>query len=219
MHRSPQHDHRPPSRTLPALALALAALFGPSSCAAPTQKPIPVGAPPLGRYDAVSIRSQAESLLVELKVGDKVRQSALARLDEFLAAPENAARIAADGVNGVGAFQVGTGGVLIVGGGGEGFVSFAGGSQKLPFKVSGLSVGANVGGGSNIGVALIFGLDHEQRFPDRYTMTATGGSYGDNTYLHASGTPERSSHKLECVATGIGFGARAGGGKMTIATE
>jgi len=216
MHPPAPHRRLSSSRPLSRSALALALAAGLSACSAPEQRPIPEGAAPLGRHDTAQIKAEAETLLVELKVGEEVRKKAMMLLEEYLAAPNNATRLEAEGVNGVAAFQVGGGGIIVTGGGGEGIVSFAGGSQKVRFEVSGISIGASVGGGSNMGVLLIVGLDHEQRFPDRYTMTGTGGSYGDNTFLVASATAERGPHKLVCVATGIGFGARAGGGKITI---
>jgi hypothetical protein len=211
---------RSPLETSLRTALLLALSLSLAACAGlPEQRPIPAGAPPLGKYTDDEIKAQAAALLSELAVGEDLKRNVLKSLEEYLAAPAARARIEAAGVNGVGAFQTGSGGFFFAGGGGNGIISFAGGAQKARFNVSGFSVGGTVGGGSSFGVVLVKGLDHEERFPDRYWVTMTGGEFADISYKLASGTAERGEHSIACIASGVGFGGSAARGSVTVAME
>ena len=97
-----------------------------SACAAPPrQDPIPPDSSPLGKYSAADLEKKAEALLVELKVGDKLRPRVMKNFRELLADPTIKAAIDSPGVNAVGAFEGGGGGMVVSGGGGTGLVSFA----------------------------------------------------------------------------------------------
>ncbi len=182
----------------------------------PPQKPIPSDAPKLATYSKAQIEELAEALLINMNVGDQLRLRIKARLGELLADPGVAAKLDTPGVNAVGAFASVKGGLVVTGVGGDGLVSFAGGRQNVKFDISGFTIGANVGGGKTYGVLLVVGLDHQEKFPDRYKVASTSGTIAETSYMVGRADAERSSHQIHYAGAGIGLSADAGGGFVTL---
>lgn len=198
---------------LPALALGLVA------CKSPEQKPVDrQNQAKLGVYTKDEITTHAKALLAEMKVGNEVEVKVMNRLGELLADPNFAPKLEKPGVNAVGAFVYGGGGVVIRAGGGTLLMDFAGGGQKAEFDAKGWSVGASVGGDNNYGVVLMVGLEYEEAFPDNYRLQGTGGSLAESGYLVGNGTPERTNpHSMHFVGTTIGFsGTAPATGRLTV---
>ena len=189
---------------------------GLTSCGLPQQKPIPPDAPALEAYTRAEVEEEAAALLIAINVGDELRSRIMARLGELFADPGFAPKIESPGITGVGAFQVGSGGAILMAGAGSGLVSFSGGDQRVRFEVKGFSMGAAVGGENTFGVVLVVGLEHEEKFPDQYQTRGTGGTIAGTSYKVGQAEAKRGHHMLHYVGSGIGLAASAGSGQVTI---
>jgi len=198
-------------RLLTSLA-PLALLFG---CA--TQQVAPIGdrGPDLQNYTAAQLRTEAGRLMDKRGFDARQRASLLDRLDRYLA--EHGGLIAEPGITGIAVYHTAGGGFVFKGSGGDGFASFCGGDQQVPFKVSGYQVGGVVGGGSHNGIALAVDLRDQRLFRGHYETTeadATGGikqaGSGRATYAGENG------HTLRFFAIGVGVEANATFGRFTV---
>lgn len=194
------------------LPLALLAV----GCSSPQQKD--VESSPLGTYAVEEISPLADKMLKEIKLGDSVRGDVLVRLKEMLADPEFAPKLTDPGVNAVGVFQFGSGGLVLSGGAGSGLISFADGSQSVPFDTQAFAMGFTAGGQNTFGVLVVTGLDHEEKFTDGYNFTGHGGTVGETSYRMGNAKPDRGTHEVQFCGSGIGVGgsAAAATGEMVL---
>lgn len=198
-------------------ALVLVVCLALSACASPEQQKVEPGTPELGTYTQDQIEERAALLLNELEVGDELHVKIMNRLGEMLSDPTFAPKLEDPGVNAVGAFQYGGGGLIVRGGAGNALMDFSGGSPRAAYDAKGWSVGASAGGENNFGVLLAVGLRYEEHFTDNYRTQGTSGAAGETGYAVGSGTPERNNqHTIRYCATSIGLGGSAGTGRVTI---
>jgi lipid-binding SYLF domain-containing protein len=196
-------------------SIVLATLL--AGCASNQIEPVGPAGPPLESYTAEAIKAAAKTLLATKGFDGRVQETLIGRLDSFLEKEETKTLMNEKGATAVAVYNSATGGFLISGGSGEGVVSFKGGGQAVPFKMSGYSAGAVVGGGTNHGVVVVFGLRDQRRFAGNYSMkgveaTAVSASVNAGVATYDGGV----THELRYFATGFGLSLEAGMGSYAI---
>jgi hypothetical protein len=208
--------------TTPSLVrwVLLAALV-PSACSKDTPPPAPpAGAPRTAlaaRYDAAAIRQQVDELSSKLAISPTQKVELLEKLDKLLASPEFAAVLARSGVQAVGVYRAGEGGLVVKIARGSGTVRFAGVPGDRAFEIESTSIGAQVGGSASWGAVLGVGLPALEQVDGTYTgsvasATAIEESAGAVRMVH-----KRDRHELYFVGIGAGLSANAGEGKLVFA--
>jgi hypothetical protein len=120
-------------------------------------------------------------------------------------------------IRGVFAYQIGEGGLIFGVKKGHGVAKLAGeaGEPKLKFK--GLTVGAQIGGSSEWGLGLVFGLSSPRAFGGEYAGTAVAATMAETGTATMELTSKGAdAHKIYLVGTAKGASANAGGGRLTI---
>ena len=200
------------NRTHPIVLVTLLA-----GCASNQIEPVGPAGPPLENYTAEAIKAAAKTLLATKGFAGRVQEILIGRLDSFLDKAGTKKLMNEKGATAVAVYNSAAGGFLISGGSGEGIVSFKGGGQAVPFKMSGYSAGAVAGGGSNHGVVVVFGLSDQRRFAGNYSMKgveATAGPSGVNAGVATYNG--KVTHELRYFATGFGLSVEAGMGSYEI---
>lgn len=210
-----------PTRPLFALRAMLLAALLPVACdkdAAPSSPP--PGAPRTalaGRFDAAAIRQQVDELTGKLSLSPTQKVELDEKLDKFLASPDFAAVLARSGVQGVGVYRSGEGGLVVKIARGNGTMRFAGIAGDRGFELESTSIGAQVGGSASWGVVLAAGLPALEQIDGTYTgsvasATAIEESAGAVRMVH-----KRDKHELYFVGIGAGLSANAAEGKLVFA--
>jgi hypothetical protein len=201
-----------PSFRLGATLAPLALLW---SCSSTQVEPIGPEGPPLENYSADAIRSQAVKCLEAREVSAREQVELLEKLDAAL--KKHADWLQEPGITFVAAFHSAAGGFIYKGGGGDGYVSFAGGDEAVPFEVSGYEVGATIGGGAHWGIALGLGLRDQRRFAGHYSTKGVGATGGATEAGFATATyVGENGHQVRYFSTGYGVEADATVGRFTV---
>ena len=123
--------------------------------------------------------------------------------------------------NGVIVYRRGGGGFIVKVQKGHAIGRFHGKAQKAAVNLKQVSYGAQIGGGTEYGVALVLGLGDLAHFGGEYTGGTRGGTMGkasmsitELTKKGSVGTP--MFHKLYLIGTGAGASADAGGASVTV---
>lgn len=124
-------------------------------------------------------------------------------------------------ISGVIAYQMGEGGLIVKVKKGKGFIRFHGDKEDHAIELKSVSVGANVGGSSEWGVGLVFGLSDRPFFGGDYSGTTRGATAGEastNTtdLAKAKAVDPAEYHQIVLLGTAAGLSANAGSAKLTI---
>lgn len=120
-------------------------------------------------------------------------------------------------IKGVLAYQIGEGGLIVGVKKGHGLAKLNGevGDDKLTFK--GVTVGAQIGGSSEWGMGLVFGLSAPRAFGGDYSTTAAAATMAEaGTAMMELTSKGADAHKVYLIGTAAGASANAGGGSITI---
>lgn len=169
------------------------------------------------RYDAAAIRQQVDELVGTIAISPTHRVELVERLDAFLASPKFAAVHASAGVQAVGVYRLGEGGVVVKIARGDGTMRFAGVPGNHEFELRYTSVGAQVGGSASWGVVLATGLRSLDQVDGTYN-----GAVASATAIEESAGAVRMSHKrdhhnLYLVGIGAGLSANAAEAQLVFA--
>lgn len=169
------------------------------------------------RYDAEGIREVVEQLGSQLSLSPTQRVSLREKLDAFLVSDEFAPVMAAAGVQAVGVYRWGEGGVVVKIARGDGKIRFANVPGDRGFELEFASVGAQVGGSASWGVVLAVGLPTLEAIEGSYT-----GAVASATAIEENTGAVRLVHKdakseLYFVGIAAGLSANAGEGKLVFA--
>jgi hypothetical protein len=118
---------------------------------------------------------------------------------------------------GVLAYQIGEGGLIVGVKRGHGVAKLVGeaGEPKLVFK--GVTVGAQIGGSSEWGLGLVFGLSAPRAFGGDYSGTAAAATMAEaGTAMMELTSKGADAHKVYLIGTAAGASANAGGSQLTI---
>lgn len=117
------------------------------------------------------------------------------------------------------AYQMGEGGFIVKQTRGKGVIECAGDARN--FTIKSTTFGAMIGGSSEWGVGLVFGITSSSSFGGDYKGSTRGATAGDAstnvTELKLAGTvaPERY-HELFMIGAAAGLSANAGGARLTL---
>ena len=169
------------------------------------------------RYDQAAIRKQVDELGNTLGISATQRAELREKLDALLASAKFAAILARQGVQGVGVYRSGEGGLVVKIARGDGTIRFAGLANDRTFEIKSTSVGAQVGGSASWGVVLATGLPAVESIDGTYTgevasATAIEQSAGATRMIH-----KRDRHELYFVGVAAGLSANAGESKLVFA--
>lgn len=207
------------ARRIALRALLLAAL--PVACDKDTAPSTPpAGAPRTaiaGHFDAAAIRQQVNELTGKLSISPTQKVELDEKLETFLASKDFAGVLARSGVQGVGVYRSGEGGLVVKIARGNGTMRFAGIAGERSFELESTSIGAQVGGSASWGVVLATGLPALEQVDGTYTgsvasATAIEESAGAVRMVH-----KRDKHELYFVGIGAGLSANAGESKLVFA--
>lgn len=207
--------------TTTGLRTVIAALVLAASCGGEprrkTATPSAATTPIHDRYDAAAIRAALAELAGTLAISPTQRVALREKLDAFLASPKFAAVHAAAGVQAVGVYRLGEGGVVVKIARGDGTMRFAGVQGDREFALRYTSVGAQVGGSASWGVVLATGLRSIDQVEGTYE-----GAVASATAIEESAGAVRMGHKgdhhnIYLVSIGAGLSANAGEAKLVLA--
>jgi hypothetical protein len=172
-------------------------------------------APLSSRYDADAIRTQVAELSSKLAIDGPARVELREKLDALLANPSFLAEMSGRGVQAVGIYRWGEGGLVVKIARGDGTVRFAGQARDRHFDLEYASVGAQVGGSASWGVVLGLGLPSVEGIEGSFTgdvasATAIDENAGTFTLSHGD-------RQLWFVGVAEGLSANAGEGKLKLA--
>lgn len=201
----------------PALVLSfvLAALACRPAVAPRTQVPAADLAPLTERFDAAAIRTHVEALSGKLSIDGPEQVVLREKLDGLLAQPAFVTAMHDRGVQAVGVYHWGEGGLVVKLARGSGTVRFAGVPGDRGIELEYTSVGAQIGGSASWGVVLALGLSSVEAIEGSYT-----GDVASATAIDQSTGVLRLDHQgrsLYFVGVAEGLSANAGGGKMVLA--
>lgn len=173
--------------------------------------------PMTARYDADAIRAQVAELSGKLAIDGPAQVELREKLDKLLANPTFIGQMTERGVQAVGVYRWGEGGLVVKIARGDGTVRFAGASTDRRFDLECTSVGAQVGGSASWGVVLALGLPSIEGFEGSFTgdvANATAIDESTGTFTLAKG-----DRHLWFVGVAEGLSANAGEGKLTLALK
>lgn len=180
-----------------------------------TQVPATDLAPMTARYDAEAIRKHVAELSTKLAIDGPAQVELREKLDKLLADPTFVGEMNERGVQAVGVYRWGEGGLVVKIARGDGTVRFAGESTDRRFDLEYTSVGAQVGGSASWGVVLALGLPSIEGFEGSFT-----GDVANATAIDESAgtfTLTKGERHLWFVGVAEGLSANAGEGKLTLA--
>jgi len=169
------------------------------------------------RLDAATIRTNVQELSTRLSISATQRVELREKLDALLASPDFAAVLAHTGVQAVGVYRYGEGGLVVKIARGDGTIRFAGIEADRSFELESTSIGAQVGGSASWGVVLASGLPAVEQIDGTYrgavaSATAIEQSTGALRMTHRS-----AGHTLYFVGVAAGLSANAGENKLVFA--
>jgi hypothetical protein len=168
----------------------------------------------IGKKEALAMASklaQQISMPVEKRVLVEKRLAAV--MDD----PKFHAKYGNTPIKGVLAYQIGEGGLIVGVKKGHGLAKLAGEASDDKLVLKGVTVGAQIGGSSEWGLGLVFGLSAPRAFGGDYSGTAAAATMAEagtaNMELTSKGA---DAHKVYLLGTAAGASANAGGGSLTI---
>lgn len=168
-----------------------------------------------GRFDDAAIRAQVDDLSGKLSIDGPEQVVLREKLAALLEQPAFVAAMRERGVQAVGVYHWGEGGLVVKLARGSGTIRFAGVAGERSFDLEYTSIGAQVGGSASWGVVLALGLSSVEAIEGSYT-----GDVASATAIDQSAGVMRLDHQgrsLYFVGVAEGLSANAGGGKMVLA--
>lgn len=170
-------------------------------------------------FDDDQVRAQAVDLMGQLDISATQRVTLQERLDAFLAHPEFVEARQDVGVQAVGVYRWGEGGMVVKILRGDGTLRFAGDDRVHRFEIEATSIGAQVGGSANWGVVVALGLPSKRAISGTYggsvtTATALEETAGTFRMVH-----KNSGHTVYFVGIAAGLSANAAESKLVLALE
>jgi hypothetical protein len=171
-------------------------------------------------YSAEEAAQTAAELAQKIGMPGDKQQTVQLRLRDVLGSPRFQAKYAGMQIRGVFAYQMGEGGLIIKVKKGRGLLRWKGSPRELPLELKSVTVGAQIGGSSEWGLAVIASAkDVTRGFGGDYTggtLAATMGGAGATMMELTNKTGFAPHHKVYLVGTASGASANAGGGQLTI---
>lgn len=175
-------------------------------------------APVTANFDAKGAIRAADELCAQAKMPADTKLTVMSRLTAALDDPSLKAKIAAAPIAAVFAYQMGEGGFIMKKKSGEGRLRFADGKERR-LVLSGTTWGAQIGGASTWGVALVIGLRDTDHLAVKYEGGAVNATAGDAAvsldYMDAA-EDETYAQELVFVSTATGLSAGAAGGWLNV---
>ncbi len=172
-------------------------------------------APLAERFDAAAIRTQVEQLSSKLDIDGPAQVELREKLDALLHDEGFTKELETRGVQAVGVYRWGEGGLVVKIARGDGTVRFAGAPGERRFDLELTSVGAQIGGSASWGVVLALGLPSVEGIEGTFK-----GDVASATAIDESTGAIELSHgerRLFFVGVAEGLSANAGGAKLTLA--
>ncbi len=173
-------------------------------------------------FDRPAIDLALRALADQIAMPWDQRQAVETRLHELLADGKWKQEIGSQPIQGVIAYHLGEGGLIIKVKKGTGRVRFLSGEEH-ELVLKGVTAGAQVGGSSEWGVGLIVGLPDTGSFGGSYQGTTVsaglatlGTGISQLTLKHKANAP---FHSIYLVSTASGATANAGGGALDIVVK
>jgi hypothetical protein len=142
------------------------------------------------------------------------------RLRDVLNSPRFRNKYAGMQIRGVFAYQMGEGGLIVKVKKGRGLLRWKSSAREVRLELKSVTVGAQIGGSSEWGLAIIASAQDVQRgFGGDYgggTLAATMGGAGATMMELTNRGGYAPHHKVYLVGTASGASANAGGGNLTI---
>lgn len=191
--------------------LAIAALAAPASAKGKES--------PAGGYSLAQAIEAARTLAQKAGITVSKQEVLFARLDKHFASIVS--KHEGKPISAVIAYQMGEGGLIVKVKKGKGFIRFHGDKEDHGIELKSISVGANVGGSSEWGVGLVFGLSDRPFFGGDYNGSTRGATAGDastNTteLAKTKAVDPAEYHQIVLLGTASGLSANAGSAKLTI---
>jgi hypothetical protein len=174
--------------------------------------------PPAFGYRTDEVCELADTLTRQLGVAAYRRAAIISRLSAWIAQ-----RTGARGelpVSGVFAYQMGSGGFIFKAGKGVGLLRLYGEPIEHPLRLKAVSVGAQLGGTSEIGIGVILGETPPLRLSGKYRMVEASATVGAASGNVIELVPKRDFpvvvQRVILLRVASGFAANAGGGWLTL---
>lgn len=173
-----------------------------------------------GSFDPLEAVAAAGELASKLGMPPDRRIMVQQRMREVLTTPRFQSKYAGMTIRGVFAYQMGEGGLIIKVKKGRGLLRWKDSPRELRLELKSVTVGAQIGGSSEWGLAVIASAkDVSRGFGGDYgggTVAATMGGAGATMMELTNQTGHAPHHKLYLLGTASGASANAGGGRLTI---
>lgn len=169
------------------------------------------------RYDAAGIRQAVDELSGKLSISPTQKVELREKLDAFLASEKFTGVMAGNGVQAVGVYRAGEGGLVVKIARGDGTIRFAGVGGERAFELESTSIGAQVGGSATWGVVLATGLPALEQIDGTYTGAVASATAIEETAGAVRMIHKRDRHELYFVGVAAGLSANAGEGKLVFA--
>jgi hypothetical protein len=171
-------------------------------------------------YSAEEAALVAGELAQKIGMPQEKRQQVQFRLRDLLHGPRFQAKYAGMQIRGVFAYQMGEGGLIVKVKKGRGLLKWKGSPRELHLELKSVTVGAQIGGSSEWGLAVVASAKEVERgFGGDYsggTVAATMGGTGTSMMELTNKGGYAPHHKVYLVGSASGASANAGGGQLTI---
>jgi hypothetical protein len=174
--------------------------------------------PVVTSFDSRATLRAADELCAQVKMPADTKLTVMNRLTAALQDPGLKAKIGAAPVAAVFAYQMGEGGFIMKKKTGAGALRFADGKERR-IVLSGTTWGAQIGGASTWGVALVLGLKDTDHFAVKYEGGEVNATAGDAAVALDSMDAADDAvfpQELVFVSTATGLSAGAAGGWLNI---
>jgi len=162
----------------------------------------------------------ADELAQKLGMPPEKRQVVQTRLRDVLSSSRFQGKYAGMSIRGVFAYQMGEGGLIVKIKKGRALLRWKGSPRELHLELKSVTVGAQIGGSSEWGLAVVTSAQDVQRsFGGDYTggtVAATMGGAGTTMMELTNKSGYAPHHKVYLVGTASGASANAGGGQLSI---
>lgn len=195
--------------------------------APPAPAPTPPPATPAPKKAEAPAPTKSPLLALAKELAEKINMPAdrqskvLARLEKALTKDRVQKEHENDRLICVVAYQMGEGGFIVKKTKGKGLIECLDATDPRGFTIKSTTFGAMIGGSSEWGVGLVFGLQKVEDFGGDYKGSSVGATAGDAstnvTTLKVAGdvAPERY-HELYWIGAAAGLSANAGGARLTL---
>jgi hypothetical protein len=172
-----------------------------------------------GEYSNEETLTTARELAQKLGMPPEKRGRLEERLLTALGSYRFAVRYGGRGIQGVFAYQLGEGGLIVKVKKGKGLLRWKGEAREHALALSSVTVGAQIGGSSEWGFGLVVGLSEPGGFGGDYsgsTVSATFATAGTGVTELSRKRYGAPPHKVYLLGSASGASANAGGGQLTL---